>query len=138
MTTAPFQEIVIGLVCLEGRLLISKRKDEAHLGGYWEFPGGKPKPGEEKKQALKREIMEELALDVTVGEKFCDFEYDYADRRLHLHFYWCATQQARTEARALEVAAFRWVRPAELDAFRFPSANREILAALRVLDLSDR
>jgi len=64
----PTIDVAAGLVWREGRLLIAKRHDNAHLGGLWEFPGGKREPNETFEQCLARELREELGIEVSIGE----------------------------------------------------------------------
>jgi mutator protein MutT len=61
-------DVAAGLVFREGKLLITQRHPEAHLGGLWEFPGGKREPGETFERCLARELREELGIEIQVGE----------------------------------------------------------------------
>jgi 8-oxo-dGTP diphosphatase len=120
-------EVVAGVIEREGRILITRRPAGAHLAGLWEFPGGKPKPGESRESALRRELREELDLDVTVGEPIETVEWQYPDRRMRLVFLRC---QAHGEPRPLEGQEMAWVRPADLGQYAFPPADAALLGRL--------
>src|ERR1035438_758060 len=67
-STMPVIDVAAALVFREGKLLITQRYADAHLGGLWEFPGGKREPNETFEACLARELREELGIEVTVGE----------------------------------------------------------------------
>lgn len=113
----------------EGRLLITKRFDEVHLGTLWEFPGGKVEHGESLSEALVREIREELGVGIKVGKLVLDQRHDYLDRTVHLHFFECYILDGKPIARGVREMA--WVEPSELDRFEFPSANQRLLEKLK-------
>src|ERR1035438_1977423 len=73
----PFNNLTIqpihvsaALIFRAGQLLITQRHAQSHLGGLWEFPGGKREAGESFEQCLVREIREELGVEIAVGELF--------------------------------------------------------------------
>ena len=72
-----------------GRYLITQRRRGSHLAGLWEFPGGKQEAGESPQACLRRELVEELAGNFSVGEKFDTISWDYPDRTVILHFFRC-------------------------------------------------
>jgi 8-oxo-dGTP diphosphatase len=116
------------------RVLIAKRPDHIHQGGLWEFPGGKIEAGETQRQALEREIKEELDLDLA-PDGLCPLiaiAHDYPDRRVRL-YVWTATE-FRGEARGMLGQEIQWVMAEELPSFAFPAANRPIVAAARLPD----
>src|SRR5271170_4934622 len=82
-------EVAAGLVFRDGKLLITRRLPEAHLGGLWEFPGGKREAGESFEQCLARELGEELGIEVQVRESVEDLIHHYPERSVHLKFYLC-------------------------------------------------
>jgi mutator protein MutT len=114
----------------DGRLLITKRHHDAHLGGLWEFPGGKVEDGESLADALKREVLEELGVAVRVGGLYFEQEHLYADRRVHLHFFECRITDGNPVPNS--ASQMTWVDPSELDRFAFPAANRLLLHKLEV------
>lgn len=75
--------------------------------GMWEFPGGKVEAKETREQALVRELREELAIDVSVGEFVCTVEYDYPNFHLVMHCYYCAILEGAPTL--LEHEAARWL-----------------------------
>ena len=122
-------DVAAGLVFRDGRLLITQRPAGGHLAGLWEFPGGKREAHETFAQALHRELMEELAIEVDVGEIIESITHDYPEKSVHLEFFRCAWR--RHEPRALGCAAFCWVRAEELGDFEFPAADARLLDHLR-------
>ena len=114
------------------RVLIARRADHLHQGGLWEFPGGKFEPGEGPREALQREIREELDIAVEQAEPLITLRHDYADRRVRLHV-WRVTRFSGNP-RGLQGQPLRWVNVAELDAFHFPAANQPIVTAARLPD----
>lgn len=82
--------VVAALIVRDGKVLIAQRKGGAFNGG-WEFPGGKIEPNETPQQALKREIKEELNLDIKVNELLTTIHYDYPDFHLEMDCFLCET-----------------------------------------------
>ena len=126
----PFQVIGVGVVLDgEGRVLIDQRLNEGLLGGLWEFPGGKQEEGEAITATIERELAEELAIAVEVGEELIVIEHAYSHKRLRFLVHIC--RWIAGEPQPLASQQVRWVEPAELDAYPFPAANARIIAALR-------
>src|ERR1017187_2822789 len=82
-------EVRAALIFRDGKLLITQRHAKAHLGGLWEFPGGKREAGETFEQCLVREIREELGIEISVGELFEEVAHDYPEKSVHLKFFRC-------------------------------------------------
>lgn len=80
--------------------------------GKWEFPGGKIEMGETSQEALKREIMEELATEIKVGDLIDTVEYDYPDFHLTMECFWCEVVNGGLELKEHEAA--RWLMREEL------------------------
>ena len=112
----------------DGAILITRRRPGSHLEGLWEFPGGKPHPGEDLDQALRREIAEELGAHAQVGEKIETIEWAYEEKRVRLHFFRCTVTG---EPRPLEGQEMAWVSPADLGRYEFPAADAALLVRLR-------
>jgi 8-oxo-dGTP diphosphatase len=121
-------EVAAGLIFRDGRLLITQRQADAHLGGLWEFPGGKCEAGETFEQCLVRELREELGVRAEVGELFEDIVHDYPGKTVRLKFFLCRLNAG--EPRAMDCAAFKWVKKTELHDYRFPAADRQLLKKL--------
>ncbi len=126
----PFQVIGVGVVFdTAGRVLIDQRLDEGLLGGLWEFPGGKQEADEPIGATILRELREELAIEVEVGEELISLEHAYSHKRLRFVVHLCRWLSG--EPQPLASQQVRWVHPTELDAYPFPAANGRIIAALR-------
>src|SRR6266853_275359 len=80
-------DVAAGLVFRDGKLLITQRYAEAHLGGLWEFPGGKREPNETFEQCLTRELSEELGIEVVVGQLVESLTHEYPGKSVHLRFF---------------------------------------------------
>lgn len=112
----------------EGNILIAKRHDHVHQGGLWEFPGGKVDGEERARDALARELSEELAIDVTRAEPFLEIRHDYPDKSVFLDIW--LVDQFRGKAVGNEGQEIRWVAVAELRDYDFPEANVPIIDEL--------
>ena len=123
-------EVAAGLIFRDGRLLISQRKENTHLGGFWEFPGGKREPNETFEECLARELREELGIEVAVGELMDSLTHVYAEKTVHLKFFRCDWE--RCEPQALHCSAFRWVTQSELPNYSFPAADSRLLEKLSI------
>jgi 8-oxo-dGTP diphosphatase len=111
----------------DGRLLVTRRLEGSHMGGRWEFPGGKCEPGETVEQCLAREIREELGAEVVVRDEIYRTTYAYADRVLDLRFLRCTLCSELTAQMGQEI---RWVARHDLPALEFPPADAELVAKL--------
>lgn len=124
----PHFEIAAGIVWKEGRILIARRKPEGLLGGLWEFPGGKRKPGEAPTEACRREILEETGVTVRVGTLAQKIRHGYSHFSITLSVFHCFYQKG--PPRALGGQRVKWVRPENLVKYPFPKANQKILPLL--------
>lgn len=122
-------QVAAGLIQREGRYLIARRKPDAHLGGLWEFPGGKREPGETLEACLQRELFEELHVRITGPRPYQVVRHAYPEKTVELHFFHCAIETG--EAKPMDGTELRWVLPDELSQYQFPPADEVILEALR-------
>ena len=122
-------EVAAGLVFREGRLLIAQRLRTDHLGGLWEFPGGKREADETFESCLVRELWEELGIEIIVGELVEELSHRYPEKTVHLKFFRCAWK--RHEPRAIGCADLKWVNPGELGGFAFPAADARLISRLK-------
>ena len=121
--------VVAAIIRRNGSILLTRRFNNVHLPGLWEFPGGKVEQGESLEAALKREIEEEIGVQVAVHDQYFKVEHAYGTKSIRLHFFDCTIVAG--EPRLLEVADLRWVAPAELTSYPFPEADKELVERLR-------
>jgi len=122
-------EVSAALIFHGGKLLITRRHAKSHLGGLWEFPGGKREAGETFEQCLVREIREELGVEISVGKLFEEIAHDYPEKSVHLKFFIC--ELLRGEPQPLDCAAVKWIEKPELAAHEFPAADARLLEKLK-------
>ena len=119
-------EVVCGVITnSQGQYLACLRPAGKHLGGLWEFPGGKVDRGENPIEALIRELREELAVEVTVGGPLNPVEWDYGGKWIRLLPFYC--EIAAGELVAVEHAALRWCFPSQFDELTWADADKPIL-----------
>lgn len=121
-------EVSAGLIFRSGKLLIARRHAGAHLGGLWEFPGGKREPGETSEQCLVRELQEELGVEVVVGALFESVLHSYPEKTVQLQFFICRLLQA--EPRPIGCEELKWVTRDQLAGHEFPAADAQLLQRL--------
>ena len=125
----PFQVIGVGVVFNPaGEVLIDQRLPEGLLGGLWEFPGGKQEPDEAIETTIARELREELAIEVEVGEQLIVVDHAYSHKKLRFVVHRC--RWLAGEPQPLASQQVRWVLPPDLVTYPFPAANARIIAAL--------
>jgi 8-oxo-dGTP diphosphatase len=112
-----------------GRYLITRRPEGSHLGGLWEFPGGKREPGETLEACLARELREEVGALVNVGDRVETVRWDYPDKTVVIHFFQCRLTGGRVEPR--ESQALEWVTAGELGDYAFPPADQALVEQLK-------
>jgi A/G-specific adenine glycosylase len=124
----PRHHIAVGLVRKDGRILITRRKEDGLLGGLWEFPGGKVEPGETAGEACKREIAEEVSLSVDVGALIARVDHAYTHFKVSVDVFDC---EYRTGDVALNGPTdYRWILLEEAEQYAFPAVNRKIFSQL--------
>lgn len=128
-TVADSVLVAVGVVQnTSGAVLIAKRPEGAHQGGLWEFPGGKVEQGETVLQALKRELKEELGIDVFDSQPLLDIHHDYGDKQVTLCVHTVTGYEGLPVGREGQPLCF--VAKSDLASYEFPAANNAILSAL--------
>ncbi|GAW85146.1 8-oxo-dGTP diphosphatase [Bathymodiolus platifrons methanotrophic gill symbiont] len=111
-----------------GRVLVARRKDDVHQGGLWEFPGGKLEQAEDAKQALGRELYEELNISTISSSPLINITYNYSDLEVRLHVR--EVSEFSGEPVGQEGQLLKWVALDELNNYPFPAANKPIITAI--------
>jgi 8-oxo-dGTP diphosphatase len=122
-------QVAAGLIKKDHRYLITKRPAGVHLGGCWEFPGGKQEPGESLEECLQRELKEELGIDITPGAPFHIIRHEYPEKLVELHFFCCTIRSGAPQILGCE--EWRWVAAKDLSNYEFPPADRPIIEMLQ-------
>lgn len=122
-------DVAAGLIFRDGKLLIAQRRAGDHLGGIWEFPGGKREAGESYEACLRRELLEELGVEVEVQGLIEEILHSYPDRSVRLRFFRCRLPRDEPQPRGCQALA--WVSAGELAGYSFPAADERLLARLR-------
>jgi mutator protein MutT len=121
-------EVSAAVLRRDGRLLITRRPAGGHLAGLWEFPGGKRKEGESHEECLRRELREELGVEVSVGALLREVRHAYPEKTVRIRFFECRLPGGDPEP--IGCPELRWVLPAELSSFEFPPADARLLEDL--------
>jgi 8-oxo-dGTP diphosphatase len=122
-------DVAAGLVFRDNKLLIARRPPRAHLGGLWEFPGGKRESGETFEHCLARELIEELGIEIDVHELVEAILHEYPGRRVHLQFFRCRWRCH--EPQPILCDAIAWITEDQLPRYEFPAADLRVLEKLR-------
>jgi len=120
-------EVVAGII-KDGDKIFATQRGYGEFKDGWEFPGGKMEPGETPQEALARELKEELAVDVKVGEFLCTVDYDYPTFHLTMHCFYCSVIGG--ELTLLEHEASKWLKMTELHSVNWLPADVDVVAAL--------
>lgn len=125
----PHHHICIGIVVDERKqVLITKRPDDAMLGGLWEFPGGKQEEKESLEEATVRELKEELGIGVEIRGHFMSLDHQYSHFKITLHAFICNITSGNPQPKAS--TDMKWVPISNLRDFAFPKANRTLTEKL--------
>ncbi len=128
------KEVSAGIIVRNGKIFIAQRPEGKPLPNVWEFPGGKQEPGETLPQCLKRELKEELDVDAEIGDFLMDTTYGYQYGEFRINVYRVhISDNAELKLNVHQNAA--WVTPAEMDAYEFPPADRDIIRRLKTMKL---
>lgn len=125
-----FIDVVAAAILSDNKdaVLLTLRQATQHQGGLWEFPGGKVEPGEDQREALCRELHEELDIDVHEAEALMTIEHRYTDKAVRLHVY--SVTEFGGEAKGMENQHMQWVELSKLSSVAFPEANKPIVERL--------
>ena len=123
-------EVVAAILHRDGAYFATQR-GYGEFEGMWEFPGGKIEPGESREVALKREIQEELGVDIAIENLLCTTEYDYPSFHLTMHCYLCSIASGEIELREHKSAL--WLTSDRLKDVAWLPADKEVIDKLRSL-----
>ena len=120
-------KVSAGVIEREGAFLMTRRLPGTHLAGYWEFPGGKRHSGESVEDCLRRELREELAVQVEVGTRIAVTRHAYPDRSVEITFLRCRLVGEPNPQLGQEM---RWIPRPDLPAVRVPPADQQLVSIL--------
>ena len=120
-------QVVAAIICKDREIFATQRGYGVYKD-WWEFPGGKIETGETPEQALAREIREELAVEITVGDRLTEVEYDYPEFHLSMACYWCSVEKGHLTL--LEHEAARWLPLRDLRQVKWLPADIQVLEAI--------
>lgn len=124
----PHYDVVAGIIWKGPRFLITLRPPRGLLGGLWEFPGGKVEDGETLQNGLKREVAEELGIQIKVSSPFMSVKHAYTHFKITLHAFDCQYKKGKIQLHACD--DYRWIFLSQLNDFAFPGADRKIIHKL--------
>ena len=125
--------VAVAVILKGDKVLISRRPDHVHQGGLWEFPGGKVEHEETVQYALKRELKEELGIDIDLNKGITPLmriRHDYGDKVVLLDVWTVCSFKGQAEG--IEGQPIEWVSKLSLTEFRFPEANKPIIVAINL------
>lgn len=120
---------VVAAVLIQGGRLFATQRGYGEWKDWWELPGGKVEPGEQPEAALQREIREELATEIEVGELLTTVEHDYPQFHLTMHCYACTVTQGQLSL--LEHEDARWLAADELDSVKWLPADTGVISLIK-------
>ncbi len=123
--------VVAGIIPRDGKVLICQRQRSDTRPLKWEFPGGKVTPEEPPRQALGRELKEELGIETRIGEKILSYNYHYQDG-LHVHLAFYLITDYDSEPQNLNFTDMQWVSPDRLGQYDFLEGDHDLLEHLQV------
>ena len=121
-------EVVAAVIRKDDKIFATQR-GYGEWKDWWEFPGGKIEPGETPKDALRREIREELSTEISVDDFLCTVEYDYPKFHLTMHCYICSLQSESLHLNEHEAA--RWLKTKDLDSVKWLHADIKVVEMLK-------
>jgi A/G-specific adenine glycosylase len=120
----PLYYIALGVIRDNDRILITRRKESGHLGGLWEFPGGKIRPGESAEEACRREILEEVNLRVKVGNLITRVDHAYSHFKVSVDVFECEVESGKVKLDG--PVDYQWILLEEAGDYAFPAVNHKI------------
>jgi A/G-specific adenine glycosylase len=126
----PHHTVTAAVIRGEGQVLIAQRPAQGLLGGLWEFPGGKLQPGEDLAACLRREICEELGVEITVKDRLGVYKHAYTHFRVTLHAFFCTLINGE-QPKPIQVSDLRWVRLDKLADYPMGKIDRQIATDLQ-------
>ena len=127
----PEYNVSIGIIIEGDRFYIQKRPSEGHLGGLWEFPGGKAKEEETPEEVILRESKEELGTDIKIMKKLALVHHGYTHFKIHMSVFICAIAGDDENVQPPEGIPFQWITVNQLEDYPFPKANHKFFPILR-------
>jgi 8-oxo-dGTP diphosphatase len=125
----PMKRVVAALIWEDGKLLICQRTRHQVMPLKWEFPGGKIEEGEQPRDAMRRELDEELGIQANVGDEVTRFRHEYPNgNAVELRFYDVQGYSGDMENKIFR--AIRWVQPSDLPSYDFLEADLELVKDL--------
>jgi A/G-specific adenine glycosylase len=125
----PTVHIAAGIVQINGKLLITRRKLEGLLGGLWEFPGGKVEKGEKATDACIREIKEETGITVTIHSHLATVHHAYTHFKIKMDIFYCRYISGRVCLKG--PIDHKWIILSDIDRFAFPKANLKFIPLIQ-------
>ena len=125
-------DVVAAILHRDGAYFATQR-GYGEFEGMWEFPGGKIESGESREVALKREIREELGVDITIDKFLCTTDYDYPSFHLTMHCYLCCVESGEIELR--EHKSARWLTVESLNSVEWLPADKEVIYKLKYTNI---
>ncbi len=120
-----------GLLVHKGRIFIQKRLPDDVWAGLWEFPGGVIEKGETPEQALRREFVEEVALEIRPVREMKPVSHVYGRHLVTLHCFFCVYENGFVEPELKEAVEGEFVTPGELLKYEFPAGHARLLRRMR-------
>ena len=124
----PTFELAVAVIWKNDKFLVSKRKEDAMLGGLWEFPGGKIEKNEPRVDCLKREIKEELGVSINPYQHVKSIKHSYSHFSILMHAFHCNLVSGNPQPIGCE--QFKWIKKGQLSSLPFPKANHKIFDSI--------
>ncbi|GAB4226190.1 MAG: hypothetical protein Kow0049_04980 [Stanieria sp.] len=133
VSTVPHKKIGVAVIRnQQGKILIDRRRSQGDMAGLWEFPGGKVEPAETIQECIKREIKEELGIEIAVRDRLITITHRYPNFDVTLFVHDC--EHLDGEPQPIECEEIHWVSVTEMANYPFPEANQQIIAMLQQIN----